>query len=365
MILMFSVVILCAGDSSRFELNGNKTLLPLFNMPVFMNSVKRFQEFTDDIIVVCKYEEKDMFLAYYDNVISGGKTRTESAYLGVFSAKYDKVFIHDGARPYVDKEDIIKLIEVSKDTDLAFLGSTLVDSIKDENYNNLAREKYFLAYTPQYVKREDYIYAYNKREKEYSDDVSLIQGVLGKKPVMVNSNRHNIKITTLDDYLFLSKYQYRIGHSLDIHRLVENRKLILGGVNIPYELGLLGHSDADACLHALSEAFLGALALGDLGHFYPDDSENTKDMDSKIILKECYQRVLDNGYKLANADIMIYAEKPKLSPYIDLMRESISSILGVNKALISIKATTAEKLGVIGEGKAIASEATVLIQKEC
>ena len=154
----------------------------------------------------------------------------------------------------------------------------------------------------------------------------------------------------------------RIGHSYDIHQLVENRKLILGGVEIEHKLGLLGVSDADCLLHAIAESLLGALALGDLGtYFNPDDSKNIG-LDSKIILKECYQMVKDRGYKINNIDCMIFAQKPKMKDYIYAIRESISNILDISVDQISVKATTYEKLDSIGNEKAIACEAVCLIE---
>ena len=155
----------------------------------------------------------------------------------------------------------------------------------------------------------------------------------------------------------------RIGHAWDTHKLVKGRKLILGGVEFDSEIGLLGHSDADVVLHAVAESLLGSLALGDLGAFYPDSSDATLNMDSKIILKECYQKILDKGYKLNNLDVTIYSEQIKISPKREEIRTSIAHILHVDINQISIKATTWERMGFIGRGEAIASECVCLIEK--
>ncbi len=155
----------------------------------------------------------------------------------------------------------------------------------------------------------------------------------------------------------------RIGHAWDTHKLVPNRKLILGGVLIDYPLGLLGHSDADVVLHAVAESFLGALALGDLGTFFPDNSEKTLNIDSKIILKECYKKVLDLGYHLNNLDLTIYSQNVRIAPVREAIQESIARILDVDKSLVSIKATTWEKMGFIGEGLALACECVCLVEK--
>lgn len=156
----------------------------------------------------------------------------------------------------------------------------------------------------------------------------------------------------------------RIGHAWDTHRLVEGRSLYLGGVLVDSKLGLLGHSDADVVLHAIAEAFLGALALGDLGTFFPDNSEKTLNMDSKIILKECYKMVLDRGYKLVNLDLTIYSEKIKINPIRQQIRTSIASLLDTGVENVSVKATTYEGMSFIGRNEAIAAECVLLIDNK-
>lgn len=155
----------------------------------------------------------------------------------------------------------------------------------------------------------------------------------------------------------------RIGHAWDVHKLVKDRPLILGGVKIESDLGLLGHSDADVVLHAVAESFLGSLALGDLGKFYPDNSAKTLNMDSSIILKECYERILNEGYHVNNIDLTIYAEFIKIAPHREEIRSSIAKMLNLDVNQVSVKATTHEKMGFIGRGEAIACEAVCLIEK--
>lgn len=153
----------------------------------------------------------------------------------------------------------------------------------------------------------------------------------------------------------------RIGHAWDTHRLVEGRKLILGGIEVKSSLGLLGHSDADVVLHAVSESLLGSLALGDLGYHFSDKDPKNKGLDSKYILKYCYNLILEKGYKINNIDLTIYSENIKIAPIRELIRESISSILEIDIDYISVKATTWEKMGFIGRGEAIACEALCLV----
>ena len=156
----------------------------------------------------------------------------------------------------------------------------------------------------------------------------------------------------------------RIGHAWDTHRIVKGRKLILGGVKIESEVGLLGHSDADVVLHAVAESLLGSLALGDLGTHFPDNSDATLDMDSSIILRECYKLVKDKGYHINNIDLTIYSECIRIAPVRLKIQESIADILGIDKEYVSVKATTWEKMGFVGRGEAIACEAVCLVTND-
>ena len=154
----------------------------------------------------------------------------------------------------------------------------------------------------------------------------------------------------------------RIGHGYDVHRLVEGRKLILGGVLIPYEKGLLGHSDADVLVHALMDAMLGAAAMGDIGKLFPDSDEKYRGADSMLLLEEVGRRISEAGYILSNADCTVIAQRPKLAPYIEQMRCNIAHRLGLDASQISVKATTEEKLGFTGEGLGISAHAVVLLE---
>lgn len=155
----------------------------------------------------------------------------------------------------------------------------------------------------------------------------------------------------------------RIGQGYDVHKLVENRKLIMGGVDIPYEKGLLGHSDADVLLHAVSDALLGAAALGDIGCLFPDNDAKFKDADSLVLLEEVVKVIADKGYSVVNVDATIIAQRPKMKPHIEKMRENIADACGVELDRISVKATTEEGLGFTGAGEGIAAQAVCLIEK--
>ena len=154
----------------------------------------------------------------------------------------------------------------------------------------------------------------------------------------------------------------RVGTGYDVHRLTENRKLILGGVEIPYEKGLLGHSDADVLVHAIMDAILGAAALGDIGKHFPDNDQNYKDISSIILLKKVASIIRENGYTIGNIDSTIVAQRPKVGPFIEQMRETIASALEIDVSKVSVKATTEEGLGFTGEGLGIAAQAICLLE---
>jgi len=156
----------------------------------------------------------------------------------------------------------------------------------------------------------------------------------------------------------------RIGNGYDVHRLVEGRRLVLGGIEIPHLKGVLGHSDGDVLIHAIMDGLLGALALGDIGQHFPDTSNEFKDIDSMILLERVFQLIKDKGYRIINLDCIIVAQKPKLKPYLDLMRERVAKSLETEISNISIKATTEEKLGFTGSEEGIKSYCVVLLQKK-
>lgn len=155
----------------------------------------------------------------------------------------------------------------------------------------------------------------------------------------------------------------RVGFGYDVHQLVEGRKLILGGVEIAYEKGLLGHSDADVLLHAIMDAMLGAAAMGDIGHHFPDTDPAYKGADSRALLRACRDKIAEKGYVVHNLDALICAQKPKMAPHIEAMRENIARDLGINIDAVNVKATTTEKLGFVGDGSGMSAYASCLLEE--
>ena len=162
----------------------------------------------------------------------------------------------------------------------------------------------------------------------------------------------------------MNVFDIRVGHGYDVHRLVEDRRLIIGGVDIPYEKGLLGHSDADVLIHAVCDALLGALALGDIGKHFPDTDERYRGISSMVLLEKVAELLTSLGYNVGNVDATILAQRPKLAPFIPDMRRNISAALGICEDRVSVKATTEEKLGFTGAGEGIAAHAVALCFKD-
>lgn len=155
----------------------------------------------------------------------------------------------------------------------------------------------------------------------------------------------------------------RIGHGFDVHAFAENRRLIIGGIDIPHERGLLGHSDADVLLHAITDALLGAAALGDIGRHFADTDAKYKDIDSRILLREALHRVREQGWRVGNVDATIIAQAPKMAPHIPAMRQAIADALGLDVACVNVKAKTAERLGPVGRGESIEARAVCLLMR--
>ncbi|MFP4177235.1 MAG: 2-C-methyl-D-erythritol 2,4-cyclodiphosphate synthase [Acholeplasmataceae bacterium] len=379
---MNTALIVAAGVSSRTQLNYNKILYPVNDKPLFLYSLEQFLELDYEVVLVHAKPDLAAITRHIDalsasaqeriRLVSGGKTRSESVQNGLKEVRTPYVFIHDAARPLITREAIIRVEEALALHDAVLLASNPTHALKRKagtRIESVSRTDYLRAETPQAFLTEKIRYAYLRAKASYTDDVELYQRFYEDEDVFVIVHEDpNPKVTYRQDFLFVNavlgeKHMIRTGHSYDIHRLIDGGPLILGGVEIPYERGLLGHSDADVLLHTVAESLLGALALGDLGTHFPDDDEAHKGRDSALILRACYDMVLEKGYEIGNIDATIYAEAPRMRPYIGEMRKRIAERLGIDIERISVKATTHEKLGAIGQNEAIAAEAVVLLKK--
>ena len=291
------------------------------------------------------------------------------------------VAIHDGARPLVTAEVIARTLESAKKYGSGVAAVPLKDTVKRVNEGGVVvdtppRDALRAVQTPQtfeaeLIRRAHAAYALGERA---TDDAALAER-MGVKVRLTEGDVENIKLTTPEDMLLArqvilkregqkeEKPMVRIGHGYDVHRLTEDRKLILCGVEIPYTLGLLGHSDADVALHALMDALLGAAALGDIGRHFPDTDPAYKGADSGKLLDHVVALLEEKGYAVGNVDVTIICQRPKLKDYIEQMRQNVARHLKVDADCVNIKATTTEKLGFEGEGLGISSHAVACIEK--
>jgi len=383
-----TAVILAAGSGSRMGGEITKQRIQIGGESILRHTVRAFElaEEIDSIVIVSRAdeiawakEELNNDFSKVKTVITGGKSRAESAYLG-FSAvdsHTDFVAIHDGARCLVTPDMINAVVRTAYETSAASAASKMTDTLKkvgEDGYvtNTLSRDGIYSAQTPQVFSYELYDRATCGIDlSEIMTDDNMLVERIGGRVYAVETGRENIKITTPDDigyaeYILERRRavgEIRIGHGYDVHRLVEGRKLILAGVEIPHSLGLLGHSDADVLTHAVMDALLGAAGLGDIGRHFPDTDGQYKDISSLTLLEKVAD-ILDNeGYSVENIDVTLVMQKPKVAPYIDSMISNISNILHINHGRVNIKATTEEKLGFTGREEGASCHAVALIKK--
>ncbi|MBQ3573579.1 MAG: 2-C-methyl-D-erythritol 2,4-cyclodiphosphate synthase [Clostridia bacterium] len=383
-----SAIIAAAGSGTRMNSKTSKQFITLAGIPVLARTLLAFEGASevDEVIIVTR---EDDITAVWDlvnkyeikkvtDVIIGGDTRQESVMKALDCVKGDKVLIHDGARPFVTPEQINSVANALEDCDAAALGVPVKDTLKRADANGYIaetcdRSSLFSIQTPQGFKTELIKKAHKYAKEsgtEVTDDCALCEN-LGICVKIIQGSASNIKITTPDDLEVAqgllknmeSEYKMRVGFGYDVHKLVEGRPLIIGGVNIPYERGLLGHSDADVLLHAIMDALLGAAALGDIGKHFPDTDEKWRGADSTKLLERVGALLVENGAKIVNIDATIIAQKPKMAPYIEKMVKIVEETLNLPEGSVNIKATTTEKLGFCGRGEGIAAEAICGIEK--
>jgi len=372
---MNTAIVVAAGTGSRSELKESKILYKINNKPLFMYSVDQFLSLGYEVILVVSKNDKQEVLKYVDQrvkVVIGGKNRSESVKNGLKEVVNPYVYIHDAARPLITKDMILQIEKALEVYDAVTLAEPIASALKyydQKTLKSVDRNQHILTQTPQAFLTEKIRYAYLRNEKSFDDDISLYQSFYQDDLIKVILNhKPNTKLTYPKDiekikHILEDKQTMRIGHSFDLHQLKKDRKLILGGIQINHSKGLDGHSDADVLTHAISEAMLGALALGDLGTHFPDTDSKYKDVASTQLLDLVLQKINQMGYVIGNIDATIYAQKPKLSKYIQDMRANLSNHLKIKIEQISIKATTYEKVDAIGNEKAMAAEAVVLLKK--
>ena len=318
--------------------------------------------------------------------VAGGARRQDSvghAFARV-SAGADIILIHDAARPFVTVDVIARAIDAATAYGAAIAAIAVRDTVKQAGAiaadgsrpitATIPRDSVFLAQTPQAFQRDVLARALEAGQRIDATDEAMLVERLGLPVQIVEGDAGNIKVTTPRDLdlarsrvgplgRHFSAGQIRIGNGYDLHRLVEGRPLILAGVTIPFELGLDGHSDADIVCHAVTDAVLGATAIGDIGRLFPDTDPQWKGADSIALLRGAVTHVHAAGYRVSNIDVTVIAQKPKLLPYLTAMRENLAAALQVEVAAVSIKGKTNEGVDSMGRGEAMVCHAVALLER--
>ncbi|MGE5593569.1 MAG: 2-C-methyl-D-erythritol 4-phosphate cytidylyltransferase [Betaproteobacteria bacterium] len=415
-------LIAAAGAGRRMKAGLNKVFLPLLGEPVLRHTLRAFEECrcVDDVIVIVAPREVEPTrglvgtwseISKVRDVVAGGATRQESVFRGLahVDAGCDIVVVHDGARPLIRPHTISRVVEAARASAAAIVAVPVRDTTKmvcgDEVVSTLDRDSLWAAATPQAFRR-DVIEDAHKTGAcggvPATDDSMLVERT-GVRVKVVQGEYANIKITTPEDLVIAEALlaamkmnripeggpapaaeerrdpgfraggapegvadrepRVRVGIGFDVHRLVRGRALVLGGVAVPFELGLEGHSDADVILHAIADAVLGACALGDIGRLFPDTDPASEGISSAVILERVRRLVEGAGYVVNNVDAMLLAERPKIAPYVPAMRETVARVLGVPVGCVSIKATTMEGMGFVGRGEGMACHATCSVRR--
>ena len=385
---MNSLIFLAAGEGRRVGAGKNKMLLSVNGKPLVWYSLKHVLQSRalDEIILVTQEKERPEFetvvRSFHAHIpiifATGGKTRSESVKNGLHavSEASDKVLVHDGARPLVDGPFIDSVLAaVSEKAPAVVTGIPCVDTIKKVTAEGMVtgtldRKELFRAQTPQGFCTPLFRQVVDSLsgDETFTDDVSIFEykGI----PVKIIQGRESFfKVTTREDVerfmtsLEQPKIAFRIGQGYDIHQFCDDRPLILGGIKISDTHGLLGHSDADALIHAIMDSLLGAAGLPDIGHFFPDDDPEFENASSVKLLVRVMRKIRDMGYEVGNVDTTIIAQKPKLAGYIPEMKACLAQVMGITEDALGIKATTKEKMDAIGEGRAIAVMASSLLYR--
>ena len=312
-------------------------------------------------------------------VVAGGDRRQDSVANGfdAVDAASDIVLIHDAARPFVSADLIDRTIDAAAAHGAAIAALQSRDTIKRVDasgtiVDTIPRESIYLAQTPQGFRRDVLARAIAiGRSGVEATDEALLAERAGYTVHVVDGDPGNVKVTTAEDLEAararlaqprgVPSQPARIGTGYDLHRLVEGRPLVIGGVTIPFDKGPLGHSDGDVACHAATDAILGAASLGDIGRHFPDSDPKWKDADSLVFLREAARLVRERGYEVSNLDITVVLERPKIKDAIEEMRARISRALGIEVSAVSIKGKTNEGVDAVGRGEAIAAHAVALL----
>ncbi|MCL6639012.1 MAG: 2-C-methyl-D-erythritol 4-phosphate cytidylyltransferase [Firmicutes bacterium] len=390
-------VVPAAGRGARMGTSVPKQFLFLAGLPLVGHVLRTLEDcprITGVVLVAAPGEEDycreeivvPLGLNKVAAVVAGGRTRQESVYRGLAALPRgtDIVVVHDGARPLLGRAELDRVVDAAARHGAATCAVPAKDTVKmaGEDFTvaeTLPRERLWLTQTPQAFRFQTLMDAHVRARESGrcgTDDAVLVE-MTGRPVKLVPGSYENIKVTTPEDLVVAEALvsartgkrcgkekregSMRTGFGYDVHRLVDGRPLVLGGVTVPYKKGLAGHSDADVLVHAVMDALLGAAGAGDIGRHFPDSDPRFKGISSLILLERVGSILRCRGFAVENIDTVVVAQEPKLAPFTDRMKAAIAAALGMEGGRVGVKATTTEGLGFTGTGEGIAAYATVLI----
>ncbi len=378
-------LVVAAGRGTRFGGELPKQYAALAGEPVLRRTLGAFAAHPriDGVRAVIQpddlplYREAAEGLALLDPV-PGGDSRQASVRLGLESLaeiEPQKVLIHDGARPFVSGAVIDRVLDALESSPGAIAGVPVTDTLKREAEGRIAgtldRDALWRAQTPQGFRFPEILAAHRRAAHEIGDtltDDAAVAEHAGLAVALVEGSDDNVKLTTPQDLARAERllggaaaFDIRTGSGFDVHRFGPGDHVVLCGVEVPHEQGLLGHSDADVGLHALTDALLGALALGDIGQHFPPSDARWRDADSAVFMKHAARLVAERGARILNVDVTLICERPKVGPHRAAMIARVAELLGIDPKRVSVKATTTERLGFTGRGEGIAAQATACL----
>jgi 2-C-methyl-D-erythritol 4-phosphate cytidylyltransferase/2-C-methyl-D-erythritol 2,4-cyclodiphosphate synthase len=370
-----AALIMAAGRGSRLGADQPKQYLPLGGKPLFRHSLERFRSHPRVSLVRCIIGQNDVVPDFDGLAVVGGETRQDSVLRGLESLvdeAVDLVLIHDAARPFVDATIIDRVLAALEAAPGAVPALPVVDSLRqaigERVTGSVPRDGLWRAQTPQGFRYAEILAAHRAAAGLGLSDDAAVAGRAGLEVRLVAGSEDNFKITTAEDLARAERLlagaadEVRVGSGFDVHRFGPGAAVTLCGVVVPHSAGLVGHSDADVGLHALTDAVLGALGAGDIGQHFPPSDPRWRGQASELFLRHAAGLVTARGGRIAHVDVTLLCEAPKVAPHREAMRARIAEIIGVALDRVSVKATTTERLGFLGRGEGIAAQATATVR---